>query len=99
MFQRNGADRAYLGNAYARSGRRDEAEKPAIDLSRSPFHQALIFAGLGDKDRTLEALNRVSVVGPVRMGCILSLPEPALLRDDPRLIALRKKAGLPANNR
>jgi hypothetical protein len=29
------------------------------------------------------------------MGSILSLPELALLRGDPRLKALRKKAGLP----
>jgi hypothetical protein len=29
------SDRAYLGNAHARSGRREEAEKLAIDLSAS----------------------------------------------------------------
>ena len=45
----------------------------------------MIFAGLGDKDRTLEALGRMAVVGPVRMGSILSLQELALLRGDPRL--------------
>jgi TolB-like protein/Flp pilus assembly protein TadD len=87
-------DRGYLGYAYARSGRRDEAEKLAIDLP--PFGQALVFAGWGDKERTLEALERIrSVVGPVRMGSILGLPELALLRGDPRLKALRKKVGLP----
>ena len=83
----------YLGYAYARSGRRDNAEKLAIDLS--PTQQALIFAGLGDKERALEALNRMAVVGPVRMGSILSLPELALLRGDPRVKALRHKVGLP----
>ena len=55
----------------------------------------MIFAGLGDKERTLEALDRMAVVGPVRMGHILTLPELALLRGDPRLKALRKKVGLP----
>ena len=89
------SDRAYLGYAYARSGRREEAEKLAIDLSPRPLQQALIFAGLGDKERTLEALDRMAVVGPVRMGSILSLPELALLRGDPRVKALRKKVGLP----
>jgi TolB-like protein/Tfp pilus assembly protein PilF len=89
------SDRAYLGNAYARSGRREEAEELAIDLSPRPLQQALIFAGLGDKERTLEALDRMAVVGPVRMGSILSLPELALLRGDPRVKALRKKVGLP----
>jgi TolB-like protein/Tfp pilus assembly protein PilF len=88
-------NRAYLGYAYARSSRRDEAEKLAIDLSPRPFLQALIFAGLGDKERTLEALDRMTVVGPVRMGSILSQPELALLRGDPRLNALRRRVGLP----
>ena len=82
-----------LGYAYARAGRRQEAEKLAIDLS--PQQQSVTFAGLGDKERTLEALDRMAVVGPVRMGSILSLPELALLRGDPRLKALRKKVGLP----
>ena len=31
--------------------------------SINPFNQALIFAGLGDKDRTFEALDRVAAVG------------------------------------
>src|SRR5262249_24991999 len=41
-----GADRASLGYAYARSGRREEAEKLASNLSPRPLQQALIFAGL-----------------------------------------------------
>ena len=85
--------RGFLGYAYARSGRREDAEKLAIDLS--PLGQAVIFAGLGDKERCLEALDRMAVVGPVRMGSILGLPELALLRGDPRLKALRKRVGLP----
>jgi TolB-like protein/Tfp pilus assembly protein PilF len=89
----DGSGRGYLGYAYARSGRREEAEKLALDLS--PLQQAVIFAGLGDKERTLEALDRMAVVGPVRMGSILGLPELALLRGDPRVKALRKKVGLP----
>jgi adenylate cyclase len=88
------ANRAYLGYAYARSGRREEAEKLAMDLSPQP--RAVIFAGLGDKERALEALDRMAIiVGPVRVGSILSLPELALLHGDPRLKALRKKVGLP----
>jgi tetratricopeptide (TPR) repeat protein len=49
----------FLGHAYARAGRREEAEKLAADVSSNPFQQAVIFAGLGDKDRTLEALDRM----------------------------------------
>jgi hypothetical protein len=89
------SERANLGYSYSRSGRREEAEELAIDLSTRPIQQALIFAGLGNKERTLEALDRVAVVGPVRIGLILSQPELALLRGDPRMKALRKKVGLP----
>jgi TolB-like protein len=90
-----GLDRAYLGYALGRAGRREEAETLAATLQRNPFQSALVFAGLGDKDRTFEALNRFTAQGPVRMGRALTFPEFALLRGDPRLKALRKKAGLP----
>jgi TolB-like protein len=82
-----------LGVAYARAGRREEAEKVAADLP-SPI-QAEIFAGLGDKDRTFQALDRSVSLGGVRMGIDLVFPEFAFLRGDPRLKALRKNVGLP----
>jgi TolB-like protein/Flp pilus assembly protein TadD len=85
----------YLGYAYGRSGRRAEAEKIAADVADNAFSQALIFAGLGDKDRTLGALERVIPLGALRIGRALNDPEFAFLRDDPRAIALRKKVGLP----
>jgi TolB-like protein/DNA-binding winged helix-turn-helix (wHTH) protein/Tfp pilus assembly protein PilF len=85
----------YLGNAYARAGRREEAEKLAAAASTLPFQQALVFAGLGDKDRTMDAVERMAVFGPVRLGRDLTYPEFDLLRGDPRLKALRKKVGLP----
>jgi adenylate cyclase len=87
------SERGFLGYAYARSGRREEAQKLAVDLPL--IQQSVVFAGLGDKERALGALDRMAVVGPVRMGSILSLPELALLRGDPRLKALRKKVRLP----
>ena len=88
-------DKAFLGNAYARAGRREEAEKMAAALSPNAFNQALIFAGLGDKDRTLEALDRMVVLGPFRIGRALTFPELAFLRGDPAVKKLRKKVGLP----
>ena len=60
-------DQASLGYAYARAGRRDEAEKLAT-LTPDAFFQAMIFAGLGDKERTLEALDRMVPLGPSRLG-------------------------------
>ena len=85
----------YLGYAYGRAGRRQEAEKLASAVSTNPFQQALTFAGLGDKDRTLQALERMASFGPVRLGRDLTYPEFALVSGDPRVKALRKKVGLP----
>jgi hypothetical protein len=84
-----------LGYAYARAGRRQEAEKLEADLSPNQFNNAMIFAGLGDKDRTLEALDRATTAGPFRIGRALTFPEFALIRGDPRVKALHKKVGLP----
>jgi tetratricopeptide (TPR) repeat protein len=88
-------NRGYLGYAYARAGRREEAEKVAADIAPNPFNQALVFAGLGDRDRTLDGLERMAVLGPVRIGRALTFPEFAFVRGDPRVRALRKKVGLP----
>ena len=85
----------YLGYAYGRAGRREEAEKLAIAAAPNAYFQALIYAGLGDKDRTLDALDSVTQLGGARIGRALNSPEFALLRGDPRVKALRKKVGLP----
>jgi TolB-like protein/Tfp pilus assembly protein PilF len=84
-----------LGAAYARSGRREEAEKMAAADSTRPDEKVEIFAGLGDKDRTFAALDRMTVLGAQRIGRFLNYPELAFLRGDPRLKALRMKVGLP----
>lgn len=90
----NPQERGLLGYAYARSGRREEAEKMA-SASQYANEQALIFAGLGDKDRTLDALDRMAARGAVRVGQWLNFPELTFLRGDPRVKALRRKVGLP----
>jgi TolB-like protein/Tfp pilus assembly protein PilF len=85
-----------LGYAYARAGRREDALRLAASMPpRNPYNRALIFAGLGDKDRTFEALDLAAVGGPYRIGRALTWPELDLLRGDPRVKALRKKIGLP----
>ena len=88
-------DPRYLGYAYGRAGSREEAEKLAAAVAPNAFSQAIIFAGLGDKDRTFEALDRVAELGAVRIGRALNSPEFALLRGDLRVKALRKRVGLP----
>jgi TolB-like protein len=85
----------FLGYAYARSGRREEAESLEAANAGSPQILVLIYAGLGDKDRTFEALERMAPEGPGRIGQYLTYPELSLLRGDPRLKTLRKKVGLP----
>ncbi len=84
----------YLGYAYGRAGRREEVEKLAA-VSRGALQQVLIYAGLGDRDDTLNALDRMTELGPVRVGLTLTDPELRFLRGDPRVKALRKKVGLP----
>jgi tetratricopeptide (TPR) repeat protein len=87
---------AALGCAYARAGRREDAERAfaaSTDISR-----AEIPACLGDKDRVFEALNQDIAVGPIRMGWTMNSVDrwsPGLLRGDPQLKALRRKVGLP----
>ena len=88
--------RGELGYSYGRAGRRQDAEKLAVATpSLNPFNQALIFAGLGDKDRTFEALDRAALGGPFRIGRALTWPEMSLVRGDPRVKVLRRKVGLP----
>jgi hypothetical protein len=57
--------------------------------------QALIFAGLGDTERAIEALDRMTAVGGQRLGRYLRFPELSVLHGDQRLASVRRKAGLP----
>jgi serine/threonine-protein kinase len=85
----------FLGYALARAGERDEAQRMVAD-PKGPNEEALIYAGLGDKDRTIDALERMAARGAQRAGQYLYSPElSSLLAGDPRLPALRKKIGLP----
>jgi len=83
-----------LGVAYARAGRREDAERVAAVAPR-PASKAVIFAALGDRERTLEALEQMAVMGPTRVGRELISPDFAFLRGDPRLKVLRTGLRLP----
>jgi tetratricopeptide (TPR) repeat protein len=83
-----------LGVAYARAGRRHDAERVAAATPR-PASKALVFAALRDKDRTFEFLDQMVPMGATRVGRELIAPQFAFLRGDPRLSTLRKKLGLP----
>jgi len=62
----------YLAYIYAKSGRSAEADKliaeaPILHPDRRGPHQfALVFAGFGDRDHTIERLERLARAGPVR---------------------------------
>ncbi|HKD68542.1 MAG TPA: tetratricopeptide repeat protein [Candidatus Binataceae bacterium] len=84
----------YLGYAYGRAGRRQDSETLAA-VSHGFLQQVLIYAGLGDRDGTFKALDRMTGLGPVRIGRALTLPELSFIRDDPGVKVLRKKVGLP----
>jgi vacuolar-type H+-ATPase subunit B/Vma2 len=82
-----------LGYAYARAGRREDAERLAADAGA--VGQARILTAVGDNDRAFAALERAISSGPVRIGRDHTWPEFDPLRGDPRLEALRKRVGLP----
>ena len=85
----------WLMPAYLKEGRRADVDR-LLNLPRNahPYRQALNYAALGDKDRTLEALARAAVVAPQRTAAVLAYPEMSLLRGDPRLDQLRKRFNL-----
>ena len=93
----------YLAYAYAKSGRRADAQKlmtegPILHPNRAgPFQFALAYAGFEDKDRTVEQLQHMVGVGPVRIGFTLNSPEFAFVKSDQRVKLLRRDLGLPSS--
>jgi len=85
----------FLGHLYAVTGRRDEAE--ALAAGFLPARSFYIYAGLGDKDRAFEALDRAVTINPRswRIATWMNRPEMAILRGDPRFQAIRRRLGLP----
>jgi len=85
----------FLGYAYAKAGRRDDAEKVAAHYPEWPWVHVFVYAGLGDKDRTFEALKKMAAMRDPRVGGYLTYPELALLRGDPRLTEFRQSLDIP----
>jgi tetratricopeptide (TPR) repeat protein len=90
-----------LGHAYAASGRKGEALKILGELKEmskqnyvSPYDLAVLYTGLGEKDRAIEQLNKAY---EERAGWIINLKvEPLFdpLRLDPRFADLLRRMGL-----
>jgi DNA-binding winged helix-turn-helix (wHTH) protein/TolB-like protein/Flp pilus assembly protein TadD len=90
-----------IGYAYAVSGRTAEAQKMLDDLhalSRqryvSPYHFAVIHAGLGESDQAFQLLEKAYDDREGRMTLLKFAPEVAGLRSDPRFTNLLQRMKL-----
>jgi len=91
--------RSFLGYTYAVAGKRAEAEKILHELQEeakrshvSSENFALIYTGLGDKDRAFEFLKKEVDENKMLPWNINVLPEWASLRTDPRFEALIQRS-------
>jgi Flp pilus assembly protein TadD len=93
---------AGLAHAYAAMGRRAEAEKILRDLEQkaknsdaSPYILATIWAGLGDKDRAFELLEKASRERSLDLSWFLNADfRIDSLRSDSRFQGLRRELAL-----
>jgi TolB-like protein len=85
----------YRAYAYVKAGRRSDAEALAVENDHYPYRAAIIYAALGDRNRAFEALDRTAEREPQRIPLLLTWPEMASLRGDPRFGAIQKRFGLP----
>src|SRR5262245_25126997 len=90
-----------LGYAFAKSGRREDALRVLDELQRSsgqrrasPFHFALIYVGLGEKDRAIELLNKACDERAERLVWLRVDPRFDPLRQDPRFYEIMIRMGL-----
>ena len=91
-----------LGHGYAVSGRTQEAMKVYDELGEMEkksyvpsYHFALIHAGLGNKDRAFEWLERAYEERSVYLVFLNADPRLDGLRPDPRFADLLRRVGLP----
>ena len=85
----------YKAYAYVKAGRRSDAERLASENDQFAYRATIIYAALGDSDRAFEALERTAEREPQRVPLLLTWPELAALRSDPRFTAMQKRFGLP----
>ncbi len=93
---------AGLGYAYAVAGRRREARKILDQLNNlskqkyvSPYFIATVYAGLGEKEKALEGLEKAYQERDNWLAYVKLEPEFDPLRSDPRFADLMRRIGLP----
>jgi len=94
-----------LGQAYARNGQKDEAQKVLARLNEmaksryvAPYPIAVFYLGLGDKERAIDELAHAYQRGDTNYLFVIKV-DPLLddLRGDPRFEALAQKIIAPKN--
>ena len=90
-----------LAYGYAAAGRRDEALKILVEQQKlekqryvSPYNFAIIYTGLGDKDRAFEWLTKCVEQRILIIQHLKSRPLFDSLRSDPRYVELLRKMNL-----
>ena len=84
----------------ARAGRRSEAEAIVKKLEAtkeyvSPAELAVLYVGLGDKEKALSVLEHAYAAHDFQMGYLSVEPHYDSLRSEPRFQELVRKVGLP----
>jgi tetratricopeptide (TPR) repeat protein len=94
-------DRSHLGYVYAVSGETGKAERVIEELKRessqshvSPWGIALIYTGLGDKDRAFEWLDKAYEARAFDLQYLKVDPRFEGLRSDSRFQKLLRRMGL-----
>jgi tetratricopeptide (TPR) repeat protein len=94
---------AELGLAYALAGNRIEALKLLTQLNDqskqrhiSPFNLAVIYGGLGDKDRALDWLEKAYEERSPSLNLLKLSPAFTSLHGDPRFVAMVHSLGMDA---
>jgi len=92
---------AWLGYAYAVTGNRDEALRVLDEIKSnprqqhvSPFHVAMLYAGLGEKDEAMRWLQKAYAQRDEWMVYLKIYPEFAALHDDRRFQEIERRVGL-----
>jgi Flp pilus assembly protein TadD len=97
----NPIDLSALGHVYAVSGRREQASHTLQELRRlsakryvSGYDLALVYVGLGEKDKALQALDQAFREHSAWMLHLKVDPRLDPLRSDPRFQDLLRRVGL-----
>ena len=91
----------HLGYAYAVSGQPEKARKLIEELQAAsqpehlaPYHLAMIYFGLGEKDKAFDWLDKACEQRSTQLLWIKTLPELDSVRSDPRFQDILRRMNL-----